>query len=222
MRTPFPAPLARTLTMVSCLLAVGGSPCRSACAQDPPIDMTSLGQGPGSAMSALLEKTIFKVDVLRLDLRLGPETQRELVAIIRGRAYSDELAGRIAVAALRTRDAWAAITFSRHVSLGRFVDGVDASLRCALAAGIITDANYHTVRQGLPRWFGFLEARGFQAGDQILYRITAAGLRTVFRSVEGQVLLDQIDQGSDPPLALLGGYFAPGSDFRALLIKSLF
>ncbi len=209
--------------LTTALLAAGllarpaGAPAQSA-----PIDTSSLGRGPGSTMSALLEKTIFNVDVLRLDLRVGPQTQSELAALIRGRAYTDALGDRIAAAALRTQDAWAEITFRRHVSLGRFVDGVDGSLRQALKARIITEANYRTVSAGLPRWFGFLRESGFHEGDRIIYRISPEGLRTQFVGVDGRVRLDQIDKGRDPPLALLGGYFAPGSDFRPLLIRSLF
>ncbi len=173
-------------------------------------------------MRALLEKTIFQVDVMTLEVRLGEETARRIEEIAAGRSYSSALEDSIAAAAVGATDAFARSRFLRDVSLGQFLDGVRGNMRRALRAGIITQADYDLVSAGLARWFAFLEERGILDGDQIVYRIRGDSLRTQYRAVTGAVLLDQVDVGPERRLTLLGSYFAPKSDFRRNLIRSLF
>jgi hypothetical protein len=56
----------------------------------------------------------------------------------------------------------------------------------------------------------------------MIYGIRGDTLHTVFRVAEGDILLDQVDVGPQRRLAVLGGYFAPKSDFRESLVRSLF
>jgi len=74
----------------------------------------------------------------------------------------------------------------------------------------------------MPGWFAFIKDRGVKKGDEIIYRVRPEGLRSVYRSAAGQVLLDRFEAGRKPTLGMFASYFAPGSDFRELLIKSLF
>ena len=192
-------------------------------AQSPaPFDTTLVGQWPYSAMHMLFEKTIFKVDVLTLDVRFGPEPARRLEALVAGGRYSSALADSIAAVAVDARDAWARLRFERNVSLGRFLDGVRKNLKRALQAGIIDADSYDDISGDLPFWYKFLAADGIHDGDEMFYRIRGDTLHTVYRAVTGEVLLDQIDIGPERRLSVLGGYFAPKSDFRKGLIKSLF
>jgi hypothetical protein len=173
-------------------------------------------------MRTLLQKTIFRIDVLRLEVRVDEETRRRIEELARNRGYSDEVADAIAAVAIQAKDAWIQITLLRDVSLSRFVGGVRDGLRQARKAGIITPQNYRHVSQSLPKWFAFLEERELQKGDQIYYRIQGDAMRTAYRGVRGEILLDKTDYGDDPRLAVLGSYFAPDSDFREGLIRSLF
>ena len=192
-------------------------------AQSPvPFDTTLVGQWPYSSMYTLFEKTIFKVDVLTLDVRFGPEPARRLEALAAGRRYSSSLADSIAAVAVGARDAWARLRFERNVSLARFLDGVRKNLKRALQAGIIDADSYDHISRDLPVWYQFLAADGIHDGDEMFYRIRGDTLHTVYRAVTGEVLLDQIDIGAERRLSVLGGYFAPKSDFRKGLIKSLF
>lgn len=192
-------------------------------AQSPaPFDTTSVGQWPSSAMHMLFEKTIFKVDVLTLDVRFGPEPAGRLEALVAGRRYSSALADSIAAVAVDARDAWARLRFERNVSLARFLDGVRKNLKRALQGGIIDADSYDDISRDLPVWYQFLAADGIHDGDEMFYRIRGDTLHTAYRSVTGEVLLDQIDIGPERRLSVLGGYFAPKSDFRKGLIKSLF
>lgn len=186
------------------------------------MDTTSLGHGPYSRMHTLLEKTIFKVDVLTLDVHVGEEDAQRIERLIGGHGYSAELADSVASVAIQSRDAWARIEFLREVSLDQFVDGVKQDLGRARNARVIRDSDYRTIAEGLPRWFAFLEERRIQKGDQILYRIRGDSLQTRFRSAAGEILLDQIDIGPERRLAVLGSYFVRGSSFRDGLIRSLF
>lgn len=211
--------VALPICILSALFALGPS---TGSAQPVPIDTTSLAEGPYATMHTLFEKTIFKVDVLTLDLRFGPEVARQLEGLVRTRAQSSGLADSIASVAVAARDAWARIEFQRDVSLGQFLDGVRENLGRAREAGFITPETYEMVSDGLPRWFAVLEERGIRDGDEILYRIRGDTLRTVFRGADGRILVDQTDAGPERRLAVLGSYFAPKSDFRKGLIRSLF
>ncbi len=178
--------------------------------------------GPFSEMSALLEKTLFKVDVLTLQVRVSEGTAAELARLVRGGKYSDELADSVAALVLRERDAWARIEFQRGVSLRQLVDGIRDNMKKAVEAGLLAEEDFATITAALPVWFGFLEAAGASRGDEILYRIRGDSLRTVSRTVGEEVLLDQVDVGPERRMSVLGSYFAPGSDFRKGLIRSLF
>ncbi len=182
------------------------------------MDTTSLGGGPYARMHALLEKTIFKVDVLTLEVRFGTETSGRLEELIGDRSHSPDLADSVAAVAVQARDAWARIEFKRGVSLDQFVDGSLDNVRRAREQGIISSEDYETVYEGLPRWFAFLEERRIHRGDQIVYRIRGDTLRTA----SGEILLDQTDIGPERRLSVLGAYFARKSDFAKRLVKSLF
>jgi hypothetical protein len=186
-----------------------------------PVDTTTLAWDPQVVIETLLEKTIFKVDVLRLRLRFDHETTarlRELATDGPGHASTDSIASVV----LASTDVWARIRFERDVSLSQFIDGVLDDLERAVDAGIVSEAEFDRLQANLPQWFGFLEARRIHDGDELWYRIRGDTLRTLFVGGSGEVLLDQTDVGSGARLAVLGGYFAPGTDLRDGLIQSVF
>ncbi|MEE8549653.1 MAG: hypothetical protein V3T08_00155 [Gemmatimonadota bacterium] len=224
---------ARSLFLISvALFAAGSFWCSSSAASvqpDPMVvqkhpanDTASLGVGRYARMSTLLERTIFKVDVLTLEIRFGEATDRRLEELIADRRYSSQLADSIAEIAVGSENAWAVMEFKRGVSLDQFVDGVRDDMGRARDAGIITDGEYDMIADGIPQWFAFLEERRIQKGDQIFYRIRGDTLRTQFRSVDGETLLEQTDVGPERRLAVLGSYLAPKSSLRKGLVQSLF
>jgi hypothetical protein len=191
-------------------------------AQHPALDTVSVGHGRYAAMQTLLEKTIFKVDVLTLDVRFGSETAHRLEQLVTSRRYSESLADSIASVAIDARDAWARLRFKRRVSLDQFLNGIRHNLTRARQAGIIDSVSYASISQDLPVWYHFLADDGISKGDEMLYRIRGDTLHTAYRTAAGKFLLEQTDTGSDRRLSVLGGYFAPKSEFRKGLIKSLF
>lgn len=189
--------------------------------QPSPVDTTGLAAGEHGRMRMLLEKTIFQVDVLTLEIRLGPGAAAQLDSLVDGREFSKDLADSAAGIALEAQDVWAQIEFRRGVSLDQFLDGVRDNLRRAEAAGIVTAEDYSSIAANLPTWYAFLADRRIQTGDRMFYRIRGDTLRTVFQSGGGEILLDQVDVGPERRLSVLGGYFAPDSDFRDKLVRSL-
>ncbi len=215
----------RALLRVALLLAATLPGPRTAAAQDgvgslPPVDTTSLASDDDGGMETLLERTIFKIDVLRLHIRFGGETAQRLGRAAAAGIERDLLADSVAAIALDSRDVWARIRFERDVRLDQFVDGVVEDLAKARRAGIIDETTFRGVSADLPRWFAFLEARRIKDGDQIWYRIRGDTLRTIYVGVDDGVLLDQTDVGPDRRLSVLGGYLAPGASLRKGLVGS--
>jgi hypothetical protein len=185
------------------------------------VDTTSLATGP-AIMRMLLEKTIFRVDVLTLELRFDTRTTRELSMFSARGGLNRTVADSVAAIALDARDVWARFRFVRGVSLGQFVDAVADNAKRARDAGILGEDMFREVETNLRQWYAFLEDRRIQKGDEMFYRIRGDTLRTIFRGHDGVILLDRTDVGAQRRLAVMGGYFAPGTDFRRKLIESLF
>jgi hypothetical protein len=211
-----PAALAAGLVVLA-VPAAAQSPASRA---PSPLDTT--GVAPDPRLHMLLEKTIFKIDILTLEVRFGPETAARLDSLARGRQYSRALEDSVMAAALDARDAWARMEFQRNFGFDRFTEGLTGSVRAAVRAGIVTPAMYDTISSSLPEWYSFLPERGVLDGDEMFYRVLGDTLRTVYRGADGRILLEQTDVGPQRGRALLGGWLAPGSDFREGLVKSLF
>ena len=214
--------MSRPLRIAAALVVVPstGAPLH---AQATPVDTTDLGTGPHARMHMLLEKTLFKVDVLTLDVRFGPRETARIDALLDGGtgATGERLRDSVASIALDARNAWALIEFKRNVAIHQFLDGISDNLRQATRAGVITPQDYLSISSSLPRWYAFLEQRGIHTGDRMYYRIRDDSLHTVYLASDGETLLDQVDVGPERRLSVLGGYFAPGSVFRDKLIDSL-
>lgn len=185
--------------------------------QEGMFDLSSLAMDQ-PAMATLLEKTLFKVDVAWLEIWFTPEVDGRIRALAARTGGVDR--DSIAAVATRANDVLARLHFRRNVSLGQFLNGLQESARRARDAGIISSATYEDIVSSSPEWYSFLQERGIQDGDEMLYRIRGDTLRTVLRAVDGEVLLDQRDVGAERRLSVLGGYLAPGSDFRRGLIDS--
>lgn len=217
------APSFRTTSrlFVPVVVALFSSPLAGQSVPSVPVDTTGLGTGPASRMHMLLERTIFKVDVLTLDVRIGPAATDRIERLLGGSLDSRALADSVAAAALAADDALARLEFQRDVGLEQFLDGIRDNLRRATRAGIVKPAEFRSISSDLPGWYAFLDERGIRSGDRMLQRVRGDTLRTVYEGVDGETLLDQVDVGPERRLAVLGGYFAPGSDFREGLVESV-
>ncbi len=172
-------------------------------------------------MSTRLEKTIFKVDVLTVELRFDAATDRRLHRAIPTGAMDGASADSIVATVLAAEGAFIRVRFERSISLEQFLDGLQDSARRARDAGIILPATFDDIVARSPVWYGFLRDRRILDGDEMFYRIRGDTLQTVYRGFDGAVLLNQVDVGRQNVLAVLGGYLAPKSDFRKGLLRSL-
>lgn len=187
----------------------------------PSLESSELAQGPYAYMHMLLQKTIFKINVATIEVRVDKPSQTRLAALARGQAYSDGLAQQLASVVIGAERAVVQMRFKRDVSLKRWIGVVEENLEQARKAGLITADLEKKVVQGLPHWFGALKDRGYEKSDRLIYSIGPDSLRTVVVSAAGQVLVDRLEHEQGTRRVVLASYFAPGSDFREPLLRSL-
>jgi hypothetical protein len=181
-----------------------------------------LADGPYSELRMLYRRTIFRVRVLELSLRVDRAARDRIREIAAGESYAEEAASRIADAILESRQVLVQTVFLRNVSHGRFVDELIAGARCALEAGIIGQPEFQRVSDHSADWYAPIRERGIRTGDRAIYQIRGDSMRSTLQSEDGEVFVDQVDRGPGPRRSLLGGYLALCSDFREPLIRSLF
>lgn len=179
----------------------------------------ALGRGPFGHMQALLERTLFKVDVLTLDLCLDAPTS-EALARVAGRGGEPERT-EMAHLAFRADRALAVIRFHRDVSMDQFLDGIGDDHQKAVEAGLLADSTRRALDKDLPTWYAFLEERGVKEGDRIAYRFEPGSVRATYVGVDGRTYLDRTSRGAQRRASILGAYFAPGASLRDRLLDSV-
>lgn len=185
-------------------------------------DTSHLASGPYSSMQTLLERTIFQVDVVDLTLRYDSAATARIRRAVEGREYSESVADTVAAAVLNARKVNAHLDFRRDVGLDRFLESVHENMARARDAGMLADSAFRRFEDELPGWYSALEGRGVKDGDVTRYRIRGDSLRVLYRSAEGDTLITRISVGEQHRRAVIGGYLAPGVDFREGLVRSLF
>lgn len=184
-------------------------------------DNAPLGTNPWARMGTVLEKTIFRIDVLRIRLCFDQETADELERIASSGTMDEELGDSIARTALQGALASAQVEFLRDVSLERFLEGVDDEQKRAVSSGFLSDSTRRAIRSSLPRWFAFLQQRGIRKGDRILYRLEPQAIRSRFIGHDGVLLMDRTDSGRLRRNSVLATWLGRGSSVRQGLLRSL-
>jgi hypothetical protein len=173
-------------------------------------------------MHMLLQKTILRINVATIEVRVDKPTQSRLAGIARGQQYSDALAQQLANVAIGAGRAVVQMHFKRDISLNRWMGVVRENLEQARKVGLINADLERQVGQGLPQWFAALRERGYEKHDRLVYAVEPDSLRTVVVSAGGQVLVDRADREQGTRNVVLASYFAYGSEFREPLLRSLF
>lgn len=185
-------------------------------------DPSASQEAPPVTMRMLLEATIFQIDVLTLELEIGGATGDRLESLARDRDRTEQTVDSIADLAADATRAYARLDFLRDISLDRFLDAVRENAVRAEEADYISPETAAFIQRSLPDWYSFLEGRGIEEGDRMEYFIRGDTLRVQYASASDSLLMDQTDVGPERRRSVLGGYFAPGSDFRDGLLDDLF
>jgi hypothetical protein len=187
----------------------------------PSLNSKELGEGSYSLAHMLLEKTFLKVDVLTLDIRFGKPTQEKIAAAADGKAFSSGLANEVASLAIGADRAVVQMKFARDVGLDKWIDVLKENIAQARKANLTTAALEKKVNDNLPKTFAPLSERGYLKGDRLFYDVRPDSLRTVVVATDGKVLVDVSTRESDVARVVMAAFFAPDSEFRAPLLKSL-
>lgn len=172
-------------------------------------------------MHMLFEKTFLGFDVARVDVWVDTGTRDRVRNLAAGQGYSDGAAERIARTMLDAQDVHVQIDFLRDISIDDFFEAAHDNLARARKSGYISPAVFETAWRGTQTDFGGLRQRGLEQGDRLVYRATAGALQTVVTH-GNRVLLDVTSRDLGSRRAMIASYFAPKTDFRKGLIKSLF
>lgn len=186
-------------------------------AQSPPPPSHGLGRGPFGHMEALLERTIFKVDVLTLDLCLDAPTAEALSTASEGEGSRQEIADLV----FQADRALGVIRFHRDVRMDQFLGGIRDDHSRAVEAGLLADSTRRALARELPTWYAFLEERGVKKGDRIAYRFAPDRVRATYVGVDGTTHLDRTSMGAERRASVLGAYLAPGASLREKLLDSV-
>lgn len=187
----------------------------------PSLEAPDLAQGRYASMHMLLQKTILRINVANIDVRFDKPTQARFTELARDQPYSAALEQQLAPVAIGAAHAVVQMQFVRDVPLNRWIGVVRDNLEQARQAGLITREVEERVGQGIPGWFAPLKDRGYEKGDRVIYAITPDALRTVVVSSGGQVFVDLVEREPGARRVVLSSYFAPKSDFREPLLRSL-
>lgn len=191
-------------------------------ADEDPFAPAGLGEAPFGEMEALLEVTLFNIDVLTLTVRVPDDSAARLEALVADAdGYEDELADSVGAIVFDADALWSRQEFERDVGYGRLIGAMEDSAEDAVKAGYITEAYAAEFAASLPELFGFLEDDGVKEGDQIYMLVRGDTVRTLFRTVDGRVLLDRSATSAEGRNGSIPTFFAPDSDFRKRLVESL-
>lgn len=186
-----------------------------------PVDTTGLSRGPYGVMEMLYEVTILNIDVFTVRLEVGDAEAERLRARAEHASWSRETEERLAEEVLGARNALLTTRFHRDVGLDRFLGGMEDNFRRVREAGLITREEERALLAEARTQYEVLRGRGIRDGDLFWYRIRGDSLHVFLQDRTGATLGESRGEGSANRLALLGNYFAPGTDFRQPLLRSL-
>ncbi len=200
---------------IAAVIALAGPVPAAAQAPLPPapFDTAGLGTGPWSTMSMLYERTILQVDVLRLQLRFGPEAAQAMEWAAGGSTDS------IVAEAVDARNAVIRCLFLRDVTLDQFLSGLRKDLGKALESGVIDEAAHSAILADVAVQYQPIAERGFHDGDIMWYRIRGDTLDVVLQTPDGSEPVREQAVGPERRRATLAGFLAPGSHFRQGLLE---
>jgi hypothetical protein len=187
-----------------------------------PVLAQSSGVDCCSRFDYVLEKTILKVDAVRIEMEIRDEAADRVEALLGAWSRSRSVEDSVAALYLSADDANIRMTFLVSVSLGRFLGGVRNTLEGLAEVGILSRAEADRVYAGYVERFSVLDGRGIKDGDVMERELRGDTVSTRFTAVTGETPIDEISVGSERRREILGAFFSRKSDFRDGLIDQVF
>jgi hypothetical protein len=186
----------------------------------PSLDAPDLAQGPYAHMHMLFKKLFF--EVADIDVQVDKPTQERLAALAKGQSYSRELDAQLANVAFGAQRAVVQMRYKRDIPFDRWVGVLRDNLELARKAGLITADVEQRIGREMPGRLAAIKDRGYEKSDRLFYSITPDSVQTTVVSKSGQVLVNLVEKDQGARRAVMGCYFAPKSDYRESLLRSLF
>ena len=175
----------------------------------------------GRDFSYQMKKTIMKIDVLELRLRIDGDAADAAVAAAQSGDRSRELDEQIAQRYLDAASAESTIEFRRSISYKQFTGGDRKALDRMVKYGLFDEATAESLADLNASRFSFLKEREIEKGDKIHNVLRGDSLFESYVRADGTIEFDDVQVGSQHRLALLGNYFAPKTEFRDGLLDAL-
>jgi len=178
--------------------------------------------GGAFAFDYVLEATIFKIDVVHVNLQIDSGTVRTVKALVSSGNRTRALEDSVGAALMETPTANARLTFLVAIPAQQFVENTAEILRDMGEEGLLASSEVeHLVRSSRQR-FAFLDEAGIAPGDYVEQVLRGDSVTTTFITSLGERRLHDIQVGREHRIALLGSYFAKTSDFRDGLLDQVF
>jgi hypothetical protein len=185
----------------------------------PSLNAPDLAQGPYSHMQMLLEK--FYVDVATVEVRVDKPTQTRFAELAKGQSYSAKLEQDLAAYAFGAQRAVVQTSFKMSISFSNWIGVLRDNLKQARKAGLITADIEKRIGQDLPQRLAGLKDRGYEKDDRFIYSVTPHAVQVAVFSKSGQVLANFTEKDMGARRAVMACFFAPNSDYRKPLLRSL-
>jgi len=170
----------------------------------------------------VLERTIFKVDAVRLELTVGGETPGRVAELVSRRADPRSASDSVAALYLRADRARVGFTFLRSFGLKRFLDANLDVMEKLSKTGLLSDAEVQKLSAENADRFRVLAADGIRDGDRLEHEVRGDTVTTRYTDVTGTVRIDEVRIGPEQRRVLLGSLFGPQSGFRKGLLNQVF
>lgn len=211
------------LSLVFVLVFALGSPSVTVALQAPimtldgPVDRNQAPFANGTVLRTVFEKTFLGVNVVRLEVHVDQAT----TAAIHGVPDGPDRANGVVTGIIEAPEAYVRMEFLRSVGQSKFLGGIRHNLAKARESGLITGDHEQRISAQLPTWYDFLAKRGVKKGDVLVHWIRGTVMKTTYYAADSKILFNYTQEDPEARHGVLGSYFAPGSDFREGLIKSL-
>ncbi len=180
------------------------------------------GQACCARFDYLLERTIFKVDAVRLELSVMDDTPERVARVAAGPADPRLVSDTVAELYLGLERGRVRMTFLRSFSLERFLKANRDVLERLAGAGLLTEEELRRLAAENDERFAVLAEDGIRDGDVLEHEVRGDTVTTVYTDVAGATRIEELRIGAAERKALIGSLFGPESGFRKGLLDLVF